>query len=92
MAGRKIVERIKESLSFGSRNPPPQPDPSSPTDEPVALNSAGYTSFARFLEMELKEEYYRLVATSFAKFIKGDTGERNIDFDEHLHFLGYKQK
>ena len=92
MASRKIVQRIKESLYFGSRNPLPQTRPSSSTDGPFASNSTWCMSFARVLGMELKEEYHRLVASSFAKFIKGDTGERKIEFDEHLQFLEYKQK
>lgn len=92
MGGKKIVKRIKESLSLGSRSPSPQPDPSSSIEGPTALASLGNPSLAKFLEKELKEDYHKLVATSFAGFIKGDTGERNINFDEHLHFLGYKQK
>ena len=90
MAGKKNVKRIKQSLSLGSRSP--SPGSSSSTEGTGTSISIGCTNLARFLEEELKEDYHKLVATSFAEYIKGDTCERNIDFDEHLHFLGYKTK
>jgi prophage antirepressor-like protein len=40
----------------------------------------------------LDEEYHRLVATSFAEYIKGDSDARTIDIDDVLHFFGYKNK
>ena len=61
MAGKKIVKRIKQSLSLGSRSPSPQPDPSGSTGG-AASTSIGYTSLAKFLEKELKEAYHKLVA------------------------------
>ena len=92
MTGKKIVQRIQQSLSLGSRSPSPQPQASCPSEGPAASSSVGDTSLAKFLEKELNEDYHKLVATSFAEFIKGDTGKRNIDFDDHLHFLGYNTK
>lgn len=92
MAGKKIVKRIKESLSLGSKSPSSHAGPSSSTERPVLSASIGDASFSEFLETELKEDYHKLVATSFAEFIKGDTSEQNIDFDHHYQFLGYKQK
>lgn len=53
---------------------------------------SGCTDLALFLERELKEEFHKRLATWFGGVIQGDTSKRNIDFDKHLHLLGYKSK
>ena len=89
MAGRHLVRRIRESFLIASRNPSPEAGPSRHVGDVVDESAA---SFNRFLQNELDEDYHRLVATSFARYIKGDSDARTIDVDDVLHFFGYKQK
>ena len=106
MGGKKLVRKIKDAISRGSRSPSPEPGPSSlaanhvlaPGQSSLAAEHvtepepAGPTTFLEFLHNELKEDYHKLVATSFAMYIRDDSNARLIDLDDVFHFLGYKQK
>ena len=89
MAGRQLVRRIRESLTIASRSPSPEAGPSGHVSNVIDDST---TSFTRFPQNEMDEDYHRLVATSFARYIKGDSDAKTIDIDDVLHFMGYKQK
>ena len=89
MAGKQLVRRIRESLTIASRSPSPQPGPSGHVIDVV---DGSALAFNRFPQKELDEDYHKLVATSFARYIKGDSDAKTIDIDDVLHFMGYKNK
>ncbi len=91
MSSRKIVKKIKDAISRGSRSPSPEPGPSTPAIQ-VVFESSPSATFADFLDGELKEEYHKLVATSFAMYIREDSDAKVINLDDVFHFMGYKQK
>ena len=84
MAGKKLVRRIKESLSLGSRSPSPLPGPST---APTSL-----TPFTSHVLANLDDEESKLVAMTFAPQIETDCDARKLDFDEYYHLLGHKTK
>lgn len=73
---KKIVTKIKDALSRGSRSPSPDPGPSAPEIQ-VTFEHPPSATFAQFLEgeldaNELKDDYHKLVTMS----INSVQGER----------------
>ena len=89
MAGKKLVERIKNSLAIGSRSPSPEPGASSSTG-PSSCESDN--PFTRFVLSHLIEQDHKLVAMAFAPQIQTDCEARNLDFDDFFHLLGHTSK
>ena len=86
---------MRTALSIGSKSRSPSPDPQPGPSRQVAQNVVTETistPFTDFLANELKHEYHKLVAMSFAVYIKDDTEAEIIDLDDITHFLGYKNE
>ena len=88
MAGKKLVNRIRNSLTIGSRSPSPVSGPSQPNN---ATDTAA-TPFTAFVLSSLDSEDHKMVAMTFASQIQTDCDARNLDFDDLYHLLGHKTK
>ena len=86
MSSKKIVTKIKDALSRGSRSPSPEPGPL--TGERTNINSP----FTRFVLSNLDEQDHKMVANAFAPQIQTDCDAPVVDFDENYYLLGMEKK
>ena len=84
MGSKKIVTKIKDALSRGSRSPSPEPGPS--------MGESSDSPFTQFVLSNLDEQDQKMVATTFAPQIQTDCDARNLDFDDFFHLLGHTSK
>ena len=84
MGSKKIVTKIKDALSRGSRSPSPEPG--------LSTGGSSDSPFTRFVLSNLEEQDHKLVSMAFAPQIQTDCDARNLDFDDLFHLLGHTSK
>ena len=89
MTGKKLVERIKDSLAIGSRSPSPEPGASSSSGPSTCESDNPFTCF---ILPQLDDEDERMVAMAFAPQIHTNCDARKLDFDNFFHLLGHTSK